>query len=119
MKKVLSAILTLAISVFSLAVLPASAETASVSNMTWNPNRGEWNIAADSITCTTASGNRYAFSTERTAKTDNWTVSYDVKKNARTEGTEIADGGHEFYFGRVDSAFVASNARMRVSISSE
>ena len=119
MKKVLSAILTLAISVCSLAVLPASAETASVSNMTWNPNRGEWNIAADSITCTTASGNRYAFSTERTAKTDNWTVSYDVKKNARTEGTEIADGGHEFYFGRVDSAFVASNARMRVSISSD
>lgn len=119
MKKVLSAILTLAISVCSLAVLPVSAETAPVSNMTWNPNRGEWTIETDSITCTSASGNRYIFSDEKTEKTDNWTVSYDVKKNARTEGTAIADGGHEFYFGRVDNAFAGSNARMYISMTAD
>lgn len=119
MKKVLSAILVLAILICSLAAIPVSAETESVSNMTWTVLRGTWNKGTDAITCTSASGNRFVFSSEKTARTDNWSVSYDVKKTATSEDVAIAAGGQDFYFGRVETAFSTSKAFMYVTITTD
>lgn len=96
MKKIICIVLTLALALGCIiSVLPVLAQD-NISGITWNVDRGTWNIKDDTLVCTGTSDRQWVYSTETVSEDDDWTFSVNV---------DTASGGQQFFFGRTQPRF--------------